>query len=282
MTYEALLKEAYVKADRHHKEREAVKLLLMELSHQTPSSFFMNQKTEVDDEMVSRFRTALDRYVHQHIPVQHLIGHAWFFGYPLTVNEHVLIPRGETEQLVEHVLHMIDTWFDQDHVDVLDLGTGSGCIGLTIALEAPHAIVTMSDISTKALEVATMNRDKLGAKATLIQSDLFSAIQGTYDIIVSNPPYIPRNEPIDEIVGKEPYMALYGGEQGIEFYEHILEHANHYLKPKGLIAFEHGDRQKEAIYTIACRYLDNIAVIQKKDLAGKDRFTFIGTGGILK
>lgn len=281
MTYEALLREAYVKADRHQKEREAVKLLLMELSHQTPSSFFMNQKQEVEADILSRFRDALDQYVRHHVPVQHLIGHAWFFGYPLTVNKHVLIPRGETEQLVEHVLHIIDTWFHQDHVDVLDLGTGSGCIGLTIALEAPNAVVTMSDISTKALEVATINRDKLGAKATLVQSDLFSAIQGTYDIIVSNPPYIPRNEAVDVIVEKEPGIALYGGEQGIDFYEHILKNTNRYLKPRGLIAFEHGDQQKEAIHGIACRDLDNVVVVQKKDLAGKDRFTFIGTGGVL-
>lgn len=281
MTLEALLKLAYKKVNEKSGEEEAAKLLLMELSGLDPHTFFMSLKENVNPELEHQFLTKLDLYLNENIPVQHLIGHSYFFGYPLIVNQHVLIPRPETEQLVEHVLYYIDTYFNLDHTRLLDLGTGSGCIGLTLAKEEPRLTVIASDISDEAMKVASLNKEKLQVSVELIQSDLFENISGKFDIIVSNPPYIPDSEVVEDVVSKEPSVALYGGSLGVDFYERILKEASPYLKDHALIAFEHGYQQKEMIYAFAIKHYPNAHIIQMKDLAGKDRFTFIGLGHVL-
>ena len=282
MTYEQLLKLAYQKAKLHHKEEEACRLLLMEISNQDAHQFYLQFKQEVEPSFVDRYLMLLDQYLIHHVPVQHLIGHSYFFGYPFTVNKDVLIPRSETEQLVENILLYYDTYFENQKVDVLDLGTGSGCIGLTLALEEKNMNVTISDISDQALKVAEQNRDKLKAKAKLVLSDLFEDIPQKFDIIVSNPPYIPDDEIVQDIVSKEPSIALYGGKLGTDFYEKILQSAKRHLKERALIAFEHGYQQKELIYQYAIKQFPHVTILQMKDLQGKDRFTFVGIGGILK
>ena len=281
MTYESLLRLANKKACEHHQEEEAVKLLLMEFSGQTASEFFLNFKKNVDENLQKKYLEALDQYLIHHIPVQHLIGHSYFFGYAFKVNEDVLIPRAETEQLVGHVLYYIDTYFPNQKINLLDLGTGSGCIGLTLALEEKSLDVTISDISEKALKIASFNNENLHAKATVIQSDLFDSISEKFDVIVSNPPYIPDSEIVADIVQKEPSVALYGGALGVDFYDRILEQSKSHLHEKAMIAFEHGYQQKEVIYGFARKHFPTGTIIQMKDLAGKDRFTLIGIGGVL-
>ena len=281
MTYESLLRLANKKAREHHKEEEAAKLLLMELSKQTASEFFLNFKKNVDETLQKKYLDALDQYLIHNIPVQHLIGHSYFFGYAFKVNEDVLIPRAETEQLVGHVLYYIDTYFPNQKVNLLDLGTGSGCIGLTLALEEKSLHVTISDISEKALKIASFNNENLHAEATVIQSDLFDSIEEKFDVIVSNPPYIPDSEIVEDIVQKEPSVALYGGALGVDFYDRILEQAKSHIHEKAMIAFEHGYQQKEVIYGFARKHFPTGTIIQMKDLAGKDRFTLIGIGGVL-
>jgi len=282
VTYEKLLKQAYKKIKNSDKEEEAVKLLLMELSQQNPHEFYLNLKTDVDETFKIEFLTKLDLYIEQDIPVQHLIGYSYFYGHPFIVNNDVLIPRSETEQLVEHVLYYFDRYFSPDKVRVLDLGTGSGCIGLTLALEEEKLEVTISDISEQALKVATDNKVKLNAKAHVILSDLFENIEGKFDLIISNPPYIPDEEIIQVEVKKEPKVALYGGQLGIDFYEKILQQAKPYLNEKALIAFEHGYQQKSQIYKFAKTNFPEAFILQLKDLSGKDRFTLIGLGGVLE
>ncbi len=280
MTYESLLKIAYQKARTKDKEEEAVKLLLMEISGYDPHQFFMNLKLEVDQETEKNYLFLVNQYINEHIPVQHLIGHAYFYGYAFNVNQDVLIPRAETEQLVEHVLYYYDQLFQHQEVDVLDLGTGSGCIGLTLALEEKMMNVVVSDISEKALIVTTQNKEKLNANVNIIQSDLFNDIKGKFDIIVSNPPYIPDQEVVDQIVEKEPSVALYGGSLGVDFYEKIINQSIDYIKDKALIAFEHGYQQREQILKFAIARYPLAKIIQLKDLSGKDRFTLISIGGV--
>lgn len=282
MTYEQLLKAAYQKTRLYNKEEEAAKLLLMELSGQDPHQFFLNLKMNVTSEFAELYMKKLMLYLEEHIPIQHIIGHAYFYGYRFLVNSNVLIPRSETEQLVEHVLYQYDAYFNDQKVRVLDLGTGSGCIGLTLSLEEKQMDVTISDISQDALDVALKNRDALGAQAHIVLSNLFANIEGTFDIIVSNPPYIPDSEIVQDIVEKEPSVALYGGSLGVDFYDQILSQAKAYLKPRGLIAFEHGYQQKEIIYQFSKKHFPDATIIQLKDLAGKDRFTLIGTMDVLK
>jgi len=281
VTYEQLLKFSQKEAVKFNKEVEAVKLLLMELSNQDPHTFYLNLKSEVDEKFKNHFEEQLTKYLKHDIPVQHLIGHAYFYGHAFLVNEHVLIPRSETEQLVEEVLYLYDQYFEHEKVRVLDLGTGSGCIGLTLSLEEKNMDVSVSDISVKALEVAKNNSKKLNADVSIIHSDLFENIKGTFDIIVSNPPYIPDEEALDNIVKKEPDVALFGGSLGVDFYEKILKQIKPFLKEKALIAFEHGYMQNDVIRAFVNKHLPNAIVIQKKDLQQKDRFTFVGLGGVL-
>jgi release factor glutamine methyltransferase len=282
VTYESLLKVAYQKAKAFDKEEEAVKLLLMEISKKDPHQFYMDLKQEVDPQIETYFLQCLHQYLYEDVPVQHLIGHAYFYGYAFHVNQDVLIPRAETEQLVEHVLFYYDQYFQGQPAQVLDLGTGSGCIGLTLSLEEKNMRVTVSDISSQALKVTTLNNEKLNANVDIIQSDLFKQIKGRFDIIVSNPPYIPDHEVVDKIVAKEPSVALYGGSLGIDFYEKIINDSVNFLSEKALLAFEHGFQQKDQIYHLARKTFPQASIIQRKDLSGKDRFTFIGTGGVLK
>ncbi|HOI85968.1 MAG TPA: peptide chain release factor N(5)-glutamine methyltransferase [Acholeplasmataceae bacterium] len=281
MTYEALLRLAYKKVREHQGEEEAAKLLLMELSTLDPHAFYMAMKDSVSDELKENYLHQLDQYLINHIPIQHLIGHSYFYGYLLKVNEHVLIPRPETEQLVDHVLYFIDTYFPKGPIHALDLGTGSGCIGLTLAKEEPRIHMIESDISAQALEVAHENATLLDVDVNLIQSDLFQKITGSFDIIVSNPPYIPDSEVAEDIVSKEPAVALYGGSLGVDFYQKILAQAKPFLREKALLAFEHGYQQKAIIKGFIDELYPEAIVIQMKDLQGKDRFTFVGLGGIL-
>ena len=278
MTYEKVLRQAYKKAELHHKEIEAVKYLLIELSQQTPAEFFLNLKEEMDETLHALFLSKLDDYLLHDIPVQHILGYAYFVGRKFMVSPAVLIPRGETEMLVEEVLIKYDTYFQDQKVSVIDLGTGSGCIGITLSLEEKNMDVTISDISLDALEVAKRNQEILGSHTHIIHSDLFSSIDQTFDIIISNPPYIPEDEDVDQMVKKEPSVALYGGKEGITFYELIIKHAKDHIKPKSIIGFEHGFQQKEMINDIARKYFKDAKIENIKDLSGKDRFTFIFIG----
>lgn len=282
MTYEALLRKSVKLAESLHKESEAVKFLLMETYGKSPHEFYIAQNQETDPHIEELFIQRLEQYIHDDVPVQHLLGFSYFYGYKFTVNHDVLIPRLETEHLVEQVILYYDQYFDSKKIKVLDLGCGSGCIGLTFKLEAPKIDMTLSDISEKALEIAKENKQQLNVDANFILSDLFDNIHDKFDIIVSNPPYIPEDEEVMNIVKKEPGIALYGGKFGLDFYERIIKEVSHYLKDYGLVAFEHGYQHAQALKQLISTYYPKAKVIQMKDLAGKDRFTFIGFGGVLE
>jgi release factor glutamine methyltransferase len=282
MTLEKIVKTYEALAEKHQMEPESVKWLIMELSFYTPSQFYLHLKDEMNDSFLKMIDDAARKYIFDQIPVQHILGFSYFFGYKFKVNEHVLIPRRETEELVDEVLFIYDEYFEDKKVDVLDLGTGSGCIAVTLSLEERNMTVTATDISKDALEVAKTNNQELGGNVNFLISNWFSNIQGTFDIIVANPPYIPNDESIEEVVRKEPDVALFGGNTGVEPYEIILKDVKTYLKEKSLIAFEHGYQQSEAIKELIKKYLPEANIHQKKDMQGKDRMTFVGLGGVLK
>lgn len=276
MTYKSLLKKAEKRIESTELETEAAKWLLMHVSELTPSQFYLAFDKEVKPEIEKAFNEGIDRYL-SYVPIQHIIGYQTFYGYDFIVNEDVLIPRRETEELVEQVLYYYDDHFKGQKIDVCDIGTGSGCIAITLAKEEPNLNVVASDISNKALEVAKKNNQKLGANVVFYEGDLLSPLKGmTFDIIVSNPPYIPNQEDVAKIVKThEPNIALFGGDSGLIFYERILKDAKYYLKDKGLIAFEHAYDKKEALFDLIKHYYKDANVIQLKDLSGKDRMTLI-------
>ena len=167
------------------------------------------------------------------------------------------------------------TWKSESKI--LDLGCGSGAIGLTLKSILKDSEVTLTDISKEALEVAKLNANNLNLDVTFIESDWFSNVKlEKYDIIVSNPPYIRTDEEIEEIVkNNEPSLALYGGVDGLDCYRKILANIKPYLNNKFLIAFEIGESQKEEIYDIVNKYLKDIENTCKKDLYGRNRMIFV-------
>ncbi len=207
----------------------------------------------------------------RNIPVQYIVGNVNFYGYLYNVNKNVLIPRFETEELVENTIQIIKKKFNNT-ISILDLCTGSGCIGITLKREI-NANVTISDISKKALKVAKINSKGLNIK--IIQSDIFKNIKDKYDVIISNPPYIRNNEEIEGLVyDNEPHLALFGGEDGLDLYRKIRKDILNYVNDRYLIAFEIGDLQKEAVVNLFSD-LDNVEIITKKDLSNRDRMVFI-------
>ncbi len=206
-------------------------------------------------------------------PIQYLIGYVNFYGYKINVNENVLIPRYETEYLVEKTIKYIKDNFNSK-INILDLCTGSGSIAISLSKEL-NCSVDASDISSKALEIARINAKENNADINYIESDLFDKINGKYDVIISNPPYIPYDEEVMDIVkNNEPKKALYADNEGLYFYEQILKNCKNYLKNKYYIFFEIGYNQGKKISEIASKYLSCDIEI-KKDLQGFDRYIII-------
>lgn len=208
-------------------------------------------------------------------PVQYIVGNVDFYGYELDVNKNVLIPRRETEELVEEVIKRSKTF---DNPVIIDVGTGSGAIAISLSKELKIHVYA-SDISDKAIEVAKANVDKTKANVTLLNGDMLKPyIENNImvDILVSNPPYIKEDEEIEDIVkDSEPHLALYAKNNGLEFYESILKNAKEVLNDKYLIAFEIGETQGEDIKALVLKYLGNVNVEIKKDLSDKNRFVFV-------
>lgn len=211
-------------------------------------------------------------------PPQYIIGNVDFYGNLIEVNKNVLIPRFETELLVEHTINYIKKLYSNKNISnlkILDIGTGSGCIAITLKKEL-NSILTATDISSDALTLANQNAINNKVEIEFINSNIFSNIKDTYDIIISNPPYIREDEQIEDIVkNNEPHLALYAKDNGLYFYKNILKESSNHLKKKFLIAFEIGGEQGEQIKELAHKYLDNIEVEIKKDYSNKDRFVFI-------
>lgn len=250
------------------------KLLLSDLLELNPLELLNHLHDKVDTEKCERYQKEVIA-LKEGKPLQYVIGNVNFYGNPFMVDERVLIPRFETEQLVEETCKYIEN-FSKDNLNVLDIGCGSGVIGLTLKKKFPQISVDLLDISKDALDVAKENANNLGLDVHFIESDLFSNVSKKYDIIISNPPYIREKEEIEQIVkDNEPAIALYGGVDGLDYYTRILKDAKTYLKDEFLIAFEIGYQQADDIIRITKEYFDNVNITKKQDLAEKDRMLFI-------
>lgn len=200
-------------------------------------------------------------------PVQQITGEQEFMGLPFSVNENVLIPRQDTEILVEAVLAMVEGR------RVLDLCTGSGCIIISLAVLGKPRCCLGTDISRAALQVAEHNNRQLKGGVSFVESDLFDQVRGTYDLIVSNPPYIPPaviSGLEEEVREHEPRIALDGGEDGLDFYRRIVAEAGNFLSPGGILAFEIGHDQGREVERLM-REAGYASLCCKKDYAGHDR-----------
>ncbi len=232
-------------------------------------AYFLNQDEMVTQEMYEKYHEMVMKRC-SHIPLQYITGAQEFMGLAFYVNEHVLIPRQDTECLVERVLQYAND------KDVLDVCTGSGCIIISLEKLCDLKSATALDISKEALEVARENAKILEANVNFVESDLFSQIQKKYDIIVSNPPYIPTDVVLglmEEVREHEPMLALDGKEDGLFFYRKITKEATQYLKPGGMLFYEIGHDQGEAVSELLHKH-GFVDITVEKDLAGLDRIVY--------
>ena len=209
-------------------------------------------------------------------PIQYILGEVNFYGYPIKVSRHVLIPRFETELLVEKTLNKINKYFKNENIDILDMGTGSGCIAISLKHNLPSSNIFALDISKEALSIAKKNALDNKTNITFIESDMTTYKDKLYDVIISNPPYISYEEPIMELVkNNEPHLALYAKDNGLYFYKKIIDNIKYITKDKYLICFEIGYNESTAIVDYAKSKLTNINIYVEKDYSLKERFIFI-------
>ena len=204
-------------------------------------------------------------------PVQYIVGDVDFYGNIIKVDKRVLIPRFETEGLVELAINTLPN----ANIDIVDLGTGSGCIAITLKKKLPNINIDAVDISESAIELALENAKINNTDINFIHGNMLDNINKKYDCIISNPPYISYNEDVMDIVkNNEPSIALYASDDGLYYYDKILKSAKNNLKENYYIFFEIGYNQGEKIKNIALKYLD-CRVEVKKDLQGFDRYIII-------
>lgn len=239
--------------------------------------------------LLSDMREVLTESEHQHfwnkmkdlltgMPIQHIIGTEMFYGRNFIVNENVLIPRPETEELIHNTIIKSKKLFSTRALSVADIGTGSGAIAITFKKEWPDADVTATDISPKALAIAEKNADKLGAVVHFKEGNLTEPIQDEkWDIILSNPPYIAHEEALDmskTVLSFEPHNALFADEDGLFFYRKLAEKLPTLMKKTALIGIEIGYEQGKAVQELFRNAFPSASVEIVQDINGKDRMLF--------
>ena len=247
--------------------KEEKKIILSSLLNCKINDLYLINK--IDNKIIAKYK----KLIKENIPVQYLLKKASFLNNNFFVNKNVLIPRFETEQLVIDTNELIFKYLKQP-VSILDVGTGSGVIAISLKLLNKDYNIDATDISLKALRVATKNALNLNSNINFLRRDMLDDIEDKYDVLISNPPYLKEGDSyIEEKVLKyEPHLALFGD---LKYYIEMLKNANKILNKKSIIAFEIGYDQKEDINKIVDKYFPKAKIINKKDLNGFDRYIYI-------
>lgn len=281
MTFHDLINEAKERLYNAGQGEQAAQVLMVELCRPHNINLYMEMNEECPEDLKVDYLEA----VHQMElgePLGYVLGYEWFFGYDFKVNKDVLIPRPETEELVGLVLSLYDEHFsDKENVQVFDVATGSGAIGITLNLEEPKLHVICTDISKEALVVASENNQRLKASVNFLCGNMLDPLidrQLKCDILVCNPPYIPDEETMEHsVVDYEPHVALFGGDDGLKFYRDVFEKAHLVLNPGAFLAFEMGYNQGQALSNLAKSYFPEATIAVHQDMSGKDRMLTIET-----
>lgn len=249
------------------------KLLAEFVLNMDKTQLIINEEKQIDEEEKTRYYLALIEII-QGMPIQYITNNQEFMKLNFYVDKNVLIPQPDTEILVEEVIEIINS--KNKSLKVLDICTGSGCIGTSIAKYTKNTNITMSDISSEALNITKNNYTKNiedTSKVQFIESDMFENIKEKYDIIVSNPPYIESKEIIklDKQVQNEPHLALDGGQDGLEFYKILANEAHKFLNENGYLCMEIGYNQKEQVIQLLKENKNYKEIYSKKDLSQNDR-----------
>ena len=247
------------------------RMVLANILNETKEYLMVHELEELDEDLLKVFKEDISKLC-KRIPIQYITNEQEFMGLEIYVDENVLIPQPDTEILVEEVINIAKK---EKKTKILDLCTGSGAIGISMAKNIENFEITLSDISSDALNVAKQNCINNGVedKTKIMQSDLFENIEDKFDIIVSNPPYIRSDviKTLDKEVQNEPILALDGGEDGLDIYRKIIEQAYEYLNQDGYLCLEIGYDQKEEVIKLIEETNKYTDIYQKKDLAGNDR-----------
>ena len=261
---------------RQGEEAESLSFVYRSLKNLSFTDFVFALQQEVT-EAEKQFVEEIFQQLASHKPAQYIIGQADFFGMQLKVDERVLIPRPETEELVELIL----AENPEDKLKVLDIGTGSGAIALALAKNRPDWSVTAADISQDALQLASENTSNQNLNIFFKKSDCFAEISEKYDIIVSNPPYISREDESEvglNVLHSEPHLALFADEDGLAIYRRIAEDAKDYFTDGGKIYLEIGYKQGQSVPALFRKHLPEKRVRTLKDQFGQDRMVVVDDG----
>lgn len=254
------------------------RMLLANILDKNKEYLVIHGDEEISEKISKYYMEKIER-LKAHEPIQYIIKNQEFMGFDFYVDENVLIPQPDTENLVEEVLSIVDSRekeFKYKKMYILDLCTGSGAIAISLSkiLNSDKILIYGSDISEKALKIAEDNSLQNCTKVVFLKSNIFENINENYkfDIIVSNPPYIETKtiEGLSEEVKKEPHIALDGGEDGLYFYKEIIKNAKKYLNPDGYLAFEIGYNQREQVEKLL-EENGYKSIYSRKDLSGNDR-----------
>ena len=267
---------------QHNREALVADMLLEHYLGMTKAQLLASLQEPFPQEVVDKFQEAIYAHAEKGVPVQHLIGYEYFYGRSFQVNEHVLIPRPETEELVALVLKEIDVGFSdsEETLKVVDIGAGSGAISVTLKKENPSLHVMAVDISEEALQVAKTNAENLEADVEFLQGDFLQPLMDRnikVDIVVSNPPYIPtvdKDTLSDTVKDYDPELALFAGEDGLDAYRAIIKDLPKVLNPKGLLAFEIGYQQGEAVKQLLLTAYPHSHPQIVQDINKKDRIVY--------
>ena len=267
-------------AIKNNLESEAIKYIINTKYYNDYNSFINDYDKELDNDEIIKYNNDLDKYLIDNIPPQYIIGFCYFLGLKIRVNKDVLIPRKETEEVTQKAIEIIDK-FDED-LKILDLCTGSGAIAIAIKKyldnkKMTNSIVYASDISKKALDIAKDNAIINDVNIKFLESDLFNNIKDKFDIIISNPPYIPINsKDIEKIVfDNEPHLALFASDNGLYFYKEIIKESINYLNKDNYLILEIGHNQFNDLNSYIMDIYPKANIECFKDLEGMDRILVI-------
>ena len=215
------------------------------------------------------------KLIEKDYPVQYLIGNVDFMGYDILVRKGVLIPRFETEGLLDETLKLLKQE-KMDDISVLDIGTGTGCIPVVLKKELPNLQITSIDINGKAIKLAKLNASNYNVEINLIKKSIFRYKPiNKYSLIISNPPYVDESEEVGPEIKYEPANAIFAKHEGLEFYEYIIKHSSKWTTDKSILAFEIGYNHGKYLKEYAKAYYPKAKIIVKKDLSERDRYLFI-------
>ncbi len=273
MKIEELLRYGKEKLEKQKVEDTSIisRILMQYVLKIDRNKLIINKNDNVDINKENEYKEYIEKII-KGKPVQYITNNQEFMKLNFYVDENVLIPQPDTEILVEEVIKSIDI---MENIEILDMCTGSGCIGISLAKNIKNTKVTLVDISKEAIEIAKKNAIQNGVenKVTFIQSDMFENVKGKFDIIVSNPPYIKTDiiQTLDKQVQNEPHIALDGGEDGLDFYKMLINEAHKYLKKGGKIFLEIGYDQKQKVESLAKQSKHYKKIETIKDLSQNDR-----------